>query len=118
MRGVPDPVVAFRLRVRVGDAIAVGPGKIDLLEAIDAAGSLTAGARAIGMSYRRAWLLLDELNRSLKVPAVATAAGGRSGGGSVLTETGRELLELYRRVERTAAIANADDLDRLRRLLA
>jgi molybdate transport system regulatory protein len=115
---VPDPVASFRLRVRVGEAIAVGPGKIDLLEAIDATGSLTTAARAIGMSYRRAWMLLDELNRSMREPAVETAAGGRSGGGSVLTASGRELLELYRRIDRTAQAANATDLDRLKRLLA
>lgn len=115
---MPDAVATFRLRVRVADAIAVGPGKIDLLEAIDATGSLTTAARAIGMSYRRAWMLLDELNRSMREMAVETAAGGRSGGGSVLTRSGRELVELYRRIERTAQQANATDLDRLKRLLA
>lgn len=113
----PRPVSAFRLRVRVGETIAVGPGKIDLLEAIDAAGSLTSAARALGMSYRRAWMLLEELNASLRTAAVETAAGGRSGGGSVLTASGRELLELYRRIERTAEAASAPDLDLLRRLV-
>lgn len=113
-----EPVARFRLRVRVGDVVAVGPGKIDLLEAIDATGSLTAAARAIGMSYRRAWLLLEELNRSLRTAAVATAAGGRNGGGSVLTPAGRELLELYRRIEATAQVAAAADIARLRALLA
>lgn len=115
---MPDAVASFRLRVRVGDTIAVGPGKIELLEAIAATGSLTTAARAIGMSYRRAWMLLDELNRSMREVAVQTAAGGRHGGGSVLTESGRELLELYRRIESTARRANAADLARLERLLA
>lgn len=112
-----DAVATFRLRVRVGETIAIGPGKIDLLEAIDAAGSLTAAARAIGMSYRRAWMLLDELNRSMREVAVDTAVGGRNGGGSVLTASGRELLELYRRIERTAQRTNAADLHRLKSLL-
>ena len=111
-------MAAFRLRIRVGEAVAVGPGKIDLLEAIDAAGSLTAAARAIGMSYRRGWMLLDELNRSMREPAVESLVGGRSGGGSVLTASGRELLELYRRIERTAQQTTATDLDRLKSLLA
>ena len=114
----PRPVAAFRLRVRLGETIAVGPGKIDLLEAIEAAGSLTAAARALGMSYRRAWLLLEELNTSMRMPAVATASGGRNGGGSVLTASGRELLALYRRIEETARSATAADLDRLIRLVA
>ena len=115
---MPDPVARFRLRVRVGDVVAIGPGKIDLLEAIEATGSLTAAAGAIGMSYRRAWLLLEELNRSLRTAAVTTAAGGRSGGGSVLTPAGRELLSLYRRIESTAQRAAAADLERLTALLA
>lgn len=104
--------------MRVGDVVAIGPGKIDLLEAIEATGSLTAAAGAIGMSYRRAWWLLEELNRSLRTAAVATAAGGRSGGGSVLTPAGRELLALYRRIESTAQGAAAADLERLKALLA
>lgn len=111
-------VARFRLRLMRGRTIAVGPGKVDLLEAIDAAGSLTAAARALGMSYRRAWLLVEELNKSMREPAVDTAAGGRHGGGSVLTPSGRELLELYRRIEATAERAAAADLARLKTLLA
>lgn len=95
----------------------MGPGKIDLLEAIDATGSLTAGARALGMSYRRAWILLDELNRCLPDGAVESAIGGLNGGGSVLTASGRELLELYRRIESTAARETAPDVKRLKSLL-
>jgi molybdate transport system regulatory protein len=114
---VNDAVAHFRLRVRVGETIAVGPGKIDLLEAIAATGSLTAAARALGMSYRRAWILLDELNRCMADGAVESVVGGRNGGGSVLTANGRELLELYRRIESTAERATAPDLDRLKSLL-
>lgn len=112
------PLVRFRLRVTAGDLIAVGPGKISLLEAIGETGSLTAAAKSIGMSYRRAWLLLDGLNRSLKRPAVESAKGGQHGGGSELTEVGRELITLYRRIETTAARACAVDIKQVLGLLA
>ena len=78
----------FRLRIRRGDDIAVGPGKIDLLEAIDAAGSITAAARSLGMSYRRAWLLVDTMNRCFRTPVVDAEAGGKRGGGARLTRLG------------------------------
>ena len=66
------PSLKLRMRVTVGETIAIGPGKIALLEALDETGSITAAARSLDMSYRRAWLLIDELNRALKTPAVAT----------------------------------------------
>lgn len=116
--GAPRPAFRFRIRVTVGEAIAVGPGKMDLLEAIEKAGSLTSAAKDLGMSYRRAWLLLDELNRSLRKPAVASAKGGEHGGGSVLTEQGRALLEVYRRIESTATAACRDDIRRLLAMMA
>lgn len=118
--GLPaaEPALKLRARVTVGDVIAVGPGKIDLLEALDATGSITAAAKALNMSYRRAWLLIDELNRSLKAPAVATAAGGAQGGGSVLTSEGHELVRLYRQIETTALSAAKSDIDKLLKLLA
>lgn len=107
------PVARFRVRITAGDVIAIGPGKIDLLEAIGETGSITAAAKHLGMSYRRAWLLLNELNRALRRPAVDSAKGGLHGGGSEITEAGRELLALYRRIEDTAALACAADLARL-----
>ena len=70
----PKPSLKLRMRVTVGDVIAIGPGKIALLQALDETGSITAAAKSLDMSYRRAWLLIDELNRALKTPAVATAA--------------------------------------------
>ncbi len=69
------PRIQFRLRISRGQDIAVGPGKIDLLEAIDAAGSITAAARSLGMSYRRAWLLVDTMNRCFRAPIVEAEAG-------------------------------------------
>ena len=77
------------MRVTSGETISVGPGKISLLEAIRETRSITAAAKSIGMSYRRAWILIDELNASLKKPAVRSAKGGERGGGSELTEVGR-----------------------------
>jgi len=112
------PIFRFRARVTAGGGIAVGPGKIALLEAIDKTGSITAAAKSLDMSYRRAWLLLDELNRSLRVPAVDSAKGGQHGGGSAVTVRGRELIELYRRIEKTAESATRADIRRLIGMLA
>jgi len=112
------PSVRFRIRINAGDAIAIGPGKIDLLEAIAETGSITAAAKHLGMSYRRAWMLLDELNRCLKKPAVDSAKGGTHGGGSELTATGLKIIALYRRVEQTAASACKADVAQLLSLVA
>jgi molybdate transport system regulatory protein len=98
------------MRISVGDAVAIGPGKIALIEAIRDTGSITAAARSLGMSYRRAWMLVDALNASLKVPAVRSAIGGERGGGSELTEVGVELVRLYRRIEARASKACAADI--------
>ncbi|GAA0509545.1 LysR family transcriptional regulator [Pigmentiphaga sp. GD03639] len=104
------PRFQFRLRVYRDASIAIGPGKIALLEAILEAGSITAAAQQMGMSYRRAWLLVDELNRSLREPAVESAAGGARGGGTVVTDAGRELIRRYRSIEATARSAAAEDI--------
>jgi molybdate transport system regulatory protein len=112
------PVARFRLRISAGDAVAIGPGKIALLEAIAQTGSLTAAAKLLDMSYRRAWLLLDELNRSLKKPAVESAVGGQHGGGSQLTDAGRALVAHYRSIEETASEACAAEIRKLSSMLA
>lgn len=112
------PRLRFRLRVVAGDSIAIGPGKIALIEAILQTGSITAAAKSLDMSYRRAWLLLDEMNRSLARPAVESAKGGRHGGGSEVTEVGMRLITLYRNIEITAAQACRNDVSELLRLLA
>jgi molybdate transport system regulatory protein len=111
-------VSRFRLRVTRGDAIAVGPGKVALLEAVERTGSITAAAKDLGMSYRRAWLLVDEVNHALREPAVESTKGGEGGGVSRLTATGRRMVELYRSIERTAASACKADIARLMALLA
>ena len=108
----------FRLRVYRDADIAIGPGKVALLEAIVQERSITAAAAKLGMSYRRAWLLIDELNRSLKHPAVETTTGGAKGGGTTVTDTGLELIKHYRAIEDTAAQAAAKDISALMGMLA
>ncbi len=110
--------VQFRLRIYRDEDIAIGPGKIDLLEAIAETGSISAAARSLGMSYRRAWLLIDEMNRSLSRPAVNAAAGGSHGGGASLSETGEAIVRHYRAIESAARLAAASDVAALNRLLA
>jgi len=112
------PKVQFRLRIYRDDSIAIGPGKVALLEAIAETGSISAAARQIGMSYRRAWMLIDETNKALSSPAVQTLAGGSHGGGTALTPVGETLIKHYRAVENTARVAATADIAALTRLLA
>ncbi|KJK24895.1 ModE family transcriptional regulator [Burkholderiaceae bacterium 16] len=106
------------MRVMLGDTIAIGPGKIALLEAIRECGSISAAARRLEMSYKRAWDLLNEINRSLNQPAVDSEHGGAQGGGTVLTPVGEEVIRLYRAAELRAATACASEIEGLIRLLA
>ena len=112
------PAMRFRLRITAGDAIAIGPGKIALIEAIAKTGSITSAAKSLDMSYRRAWLLLDDLNRALKKPAVDSAKGGPHGGGSQVTEAGLQLVALYRGIEAKAAQTCRAEMSRLMRMLS
>ena len=88
-----------RLRILHGEAIALGPGKADLLEAIERAGTLAEAAKLLDMSYMRAWKLLHTMNACFREPLVTTARGGSVHGGAVLTATGHAVLALYRRME-------------------
>lgn len=92
----------FHLRVVKGNTRAIGPGKIALLEAIRDTGSISAAARQLRMSYRRAWVLVDDLNRRVSRAVVEAAPGGRFGGGATLSPTGHKLVALYREIERKA----------------
>ncbi len=112
------PDVQFRLRILNGADIAVGPGKIELLEAIADAGSITAAAKSLGMSYRRAWLLIDTMNRCFRTRVVETEAGGNRGGGTRLTPLGAEVVRRYRSIEARAGKAGASEIAALTRLLA
>jgi molybdate transport system regulatory protein len=112
------PQMRFRMRITDGGEVAVGPGKVALLEAVERTGSITAAAKSLDMSYRRAWLLIDALNRSLRKPAVESTKGGQHGGGCELTDVGREVIALYRRIEQQATLACRADIRRLMGLLA
>lgn len=92
----------------------VGPGKVTLLEAVAQTGSISGAARSIGMSYRRAWILIDELNGIFEEPVLSTQAGGKSGGGAALTRLGRDIVDRYRAIEHQALRAAAADLEALR----
>ena len=95
----------LKIMLFCGDHTAMGPGKAELLEAIAAEGSISGGARAMGMSYRRAWILVDTMNRSWTRPLVETSVGGGGRGGARLTPFGEEVLTAYRALE--AAVAEA-----------
>jgi molybdate transport system regulatory protein len=97
----------FRLRVKVGTEVAIGPGKIAILEAIAQTGSISAAGRKLGMSYRRAWLLVDQMNHYFKEPVVQTINGGTQGGGTTLTKMGLDVIKLYRDIERQAETHSA-----------
>jgi molybdate transport system regulatory protein len=105
------------LRVDFGANRALGPGKVRLLEAIRDTGSISQGGRALGMSYRRAWLLVDDLNHCFRQPVIDTQPGGSHGGGATLTAFGRELIRDYRAIEAAAAAAAERRLNKLEQRL-
>lgn len=109
-----------RLSIRIDLATGgrIGPGKVALLEEIGRSGSISAAGRALKMSYRRAWLLVEQLNQSLQVPVVETAAGGAGGGGAQLTEAGKTIVQQYRAMEKAAARTSQSHLSALDRLVA
>src|SRR5271156_2605333 len=98
------------LRLDFGPGRAIGHGKIRLLEAVRDTGSISAAGRAMGMSYRRAWLLIDKLNRALPEPRVATQPGRGRGGGATLTDLGAAIVDHYRAMESEAQAAVAGRL--------
>ncbi|KKX28341.1 transcriptional regulator [Rhizobium sp. LC145] len=103
-----EPKLTIRLDLENG--VRLGPGKAQLLELIAEHGSIRAAGAAIGMSYRRAWLLGDEINRMFREPSISTRHGGKSGGGAGLTPFGQELLARYRQMEEAAREAMRKDL--------
>lgn len=114
MRAMRHGPLKLKAQILCGEAIALGPGKADLLEAIAEHGSISAAARALGISYRRCWLLVDEMNRCWRERLVVTGRGG--GGGAAVTDAGRRVLAAYRALEAaidaavaaTAAFATLD----------
>jgi len=111
--------VACRLRPRLrGEEIVLGPGKADLLEAIARTGELRRAAGRLGMSYMRAWKLVQVMNRAFRGPLVEATRGGAGHGAARLTETGKTVLAVYRDMERRSLAAGGPGFRRLRRLLA
>jgi molybdate transport system regulatory protein len=106
-----------KLRVMLGTEIAIGPGKSALLRAIADTGSISQAARRLGMSYRRAWLLVDTMNRCFREPVVAAAPGGARGGGAQVTDFGRGVLEAYAAMSAAVDASLDPHLDRFSRLL-
>jgi molybdate transport system regulatory protein len=106
-------VTRLTLRVDFGSRRSIGPGKIRLLEEIGRAGSISQAGRSLGMSYRRAWLLIDDLNRCFRHAVVRAKSGGSQGGGAALTEFGTGLVRDYRAIETAAAGAARSRLRRL-----
>ncbi len=105
--------VRLTLRVDLGSDRAIGPGKIRLLEAIRDTGSITQAGISLRMSYRRAWLLVDDMNNCFREPVVSAQVGGSRGGGAELTPFGAKLIDQYRAIEQEAHSATAAHLDEL-----
>jgi molybdate transport system regulatory protein len=119
VKRAPEPSAPRpQIRIMFRKAIAMGPGKADLLHAIDATGSISAAARALGMSYRRAWLLVDTMNQCFREPVVETLTGGQKGGGARVTDLGREVLRRYLEMDTKAAASVQKELAQFTRLMA
>jgi molybdate transport system regulatory protein len=113
----PTDKTSLHLRIDFGGERSIGPGKIRLLELINETGSISAAGRALEMSYRQAWLLVDELNHMFREPVVSAQTGGGGGGGASVTETGNDIVRLYREMERRAYGASTPEIRSLARLL-
>lgn len=105
-----------RPRLYLGDELSLGPGKIDLLRKVGEVGSISAAARALGVPYKRAWLLIDTLNRGFPSPVLETVAGGKQGGGARLTPLGEALVAAYDALETKLNAAARAELNALVRL--
>ncbi len=101
----------LKIRIYHGEITAMGPGKADLLEAIDACGSISAAAKQMKMSYRRAWELVDVMNKCFNQPLVSSFPGGQHGGGAQLTEFGRIILQSYRDLVAKSYLAVTPELN-------
>jgi molybdate transport system regulatory protein len=118
MTSASTPAPALHLRIDRGSKRAFGPGKARLLEAIAETGSISAAGRALGMSYRRAWLLVADLNAGFRSPLVEAQTGGGGGGGAQLTNAGERVLKLYRAMQAKSAKAVRTDLSALAAMFA
>jgi molybdate transport system regulatory protein len=100
----------IKLSIIFESGARIGPGKAALLESVRETGSISAVARDMGMPYKRAWMLLDSMNRAFKEPVIEAATGGARGGGATLTAFGADVLERYRRMLAAAEAAAVDDI--------
>lgn len=110
------PKFNARIRLQLGEDIALGPGKVELLMLIEETGSISAAARRMGMSYRRAWLLVETMNRCFAAPLVETAQGGKGGGGAGVSEMGRQVLALYDQLEQKLQVS--EEMQHISQLVA
>ena len=113
----PKARADLRLRLVFGGGAMIGPGKADLLELIAETGSISAACRAMNMSYKRAWMLVETMNAMFRAPVVQSARGGAKGGGAALTATGEEVLRHYRALERRCAYQGAAEIAAITALL-
>jgi len=104
------------IRLDLANVKRIWPGKVALLEAIGKAGSIFGAARSLEMSYRRAWLLVEEINAALSEPAVAAATGGQHGGGAALTPMGEQIISLYRAIENHARASSNSEFRAIEKL--
>lgn len=111
------PDLRLRLRLYLPGGLMLGPGKADLLEGIAETGSIAAAGRRMGMSYKRAWSLVEEMNAAFTAPLVASARGGAGGGGAHLTAEGQSVLTRYRALIAATLQAGADDIAAITALL-
>ncbi len=107
----------IRPRVRLGERVLIGPGKVELLRAVAEQGSISRAARSLGMGYKRAWSLLDELQQASSKPLIETSAGGVGGGGAKVSPAGLALIAEYDALERACRDAAAPALAKLSRML-
>ncbi|MCR8549121.1 winged helix-turn-helix domain-containing protein [Salipiger sp. P9] len=114
---IHDTETRLRLRIYFGDGAMLGPGKADLLERIRDTGSIAAAGRTMSMSYKRAWSLVEEMNKAFREPLVDSTRGGAKGGGAHLTEAGETVLSNYRKLEEITAEAGAARIGLIRSML-
>lgn len=117
-REPPNPSLQPRLRLVRGGRRVLGPGRADLLDGVRETGSIAAAGRRMGMSYKRAWSLVEDLNTSFAAPLVEMHRGGSGHGGASLTALGTEILETFRRMQAVSDAAIEADLDRIARHMA
>ncbi|MDF1588075.1 MAG: LysR family transcriptional regulator [Gammaproteobacteria bacterium] len=111
-----NKVILVKPRVYIGDTISIGPGKIEILRQVGNLHSISSAARALGMPYKRAWLLIDTLNQGFGKPVIETTTGGKKGGGAVITRLGQDLINCYDALEKSLNQKTKDELNALRAL--